>query len=342
MKEPRIPEKLRSKEPYTPVTDTFPIRLDANESPYNVADEFREQMKQALDSIEFNRYPDPLAVDLCGAFAKAYGIDASFVTAGNGSDELISLILSSFLEKGESVTVAMPDFSMYAFYASLYEEKLHIYKRDGAPTLDGLQRFVRETGSAAVIFSNPCNPTGHGYDREQVLQFVLGTDALCIVDEAYMDFWDQSILADAPWLPNVFVLRTMSKVFGGAALRLGFAVANTQLTCALRTAKSPYNVNAVSQAFGRLLLERQDANLSAELAGKARELRKALLQYFPDISETVTNFVYIETENAPEIAAFLKSNGIAIRHFEHALRITAGSSAENDALLAALRDYFAK
>ena len=257
MKEPRIPEKLRSKEPYTPVTDTFPIRLDANESPYNVADEFREQMKQALDSIEFNRYPDPLAVDLCGAFAKAYGIDASFVTAGNGSDELISLILSSFLEKGESVTVAMPDFSMYAFYASLYEEKLHIYKRDGAPTLDGLQRFVRETGSAAVIFSNPCNPTGQGYDREQVLQFVLGTDALCIVDEAYMDFWDQSILADAPWLPNVFVLRTMSKVFGGAALRLGFAVANTQLTCALRTAKSPYNVNAVSQAFGRLLETRQ-------------------------------------------------------------------------------------
>lgn len=86
--------------------------------------------------------------------------------------------------------MALPDFSMYAFYASLSEEKLHVFKRDGAPTLDGLRAFVRETGSAAVIFSNPCNPTGQGYDRKSVLQFVLSADALCIIDEAYMDFWD--------------------------------------------------------------------------------------------------------------------------------------------------------
>ena len=226
----RIPEKLQSKEPYTPVTAGYSIRLDANESPYNVSAELREDMKRALDDIDFNRYPDPLAADLCKAFARAYGIRSSYVTAGNGSDELIGLILSSFLEKGEGVTVALPDFSMYAFYASLSEEKLHVFKRDGAPTLDGLRAFVRETGSAAVIFSNPCNPTGQGYDRKSVLQFVLSTDALCIIDEAYMDFWDQSILADAPWLENAFVLRTLSKVFGAAALRLGFAVANAKLT----------------------------------------------------------------------------------------------------------------
>lgn len=338
----RIPEKLQSKEPYTPVTAGYSIRLDANESPYNVSAELREDMKRALDDIDFNRYPDPLAADLCKAFARAYGIRSSYVTAGNGSDELIGLILSSFLEKGEGVTVALPDFSMYAFYASLSEEKLHVFKRDGAPTLDGLRAFVRETGSAAVIFSNPCNPTGQGYDRKSVLQFVLSTDALCIIDEAYMDFWDQSILADAPWLENAFVLRTLSKVFGAAALRLGFAVANAKLTAALRTAKSPYNVNAVSQAFGKLLLERRDADRSAELAGAARRLRKALLPYFPGIPETVTNFVYIETPQASAIAAYLASRGIAVRVFPNALRITAGSGAENDALLAALRDYFAK
>lgn len=119
-------------------------------------------------------------------------------------------------------------------------------------------------------------------------------------------------------------------------------MANAKLTAALRTAKSPYNVNAVSQAFGKLLLERRDADRSAELAGAARRLRKALLPYFPDISETVTNFVYIETPQASEIAAYLASRGIAVRVFPNALRITAGSSAENDALLAALRDYFAK
>ncbi len=105
--------------------------------------------------------------------------------------------------------MALPDFSMYAFYASLSEEKLHVFKARRRPTLDGLRAFVRGDGSAAVIFSNPCNPTGQGYDRKSVLQFVLSTDALCIIDEAYMDFWDQSILADAPWLENAFVLRTL-------------------------------------------------------------------------------------------------------------------------------------
>ena len=93
---------------------------------------------------------------------------------------------------------------------------------------------------------------------------------------------------------------------------------------------------------GKLLLERRDADRSAELAGAARKLRKALLPYFPGIPETVTNFVYIETPQASEIAAYLASRGIAVRLFPNALRITAGSSAENDALLAALRDYFAK
>lgn len=132
-----------------------------------------------------------------------------------------------------------------------------------------------------MIFSNPCNPTGQGYDRKSVLQFVLSTDALCIIDEAYMDFWDQSILADAPWLENAFVLRTLSKVFGAAALRLGFAVANAKLTAALRTAKSPYNVNAVSQAFGKLLLERRDADRQRRAGGGGAQTAEGTAALFP-------------------------------------------------------------
>ena len=184
-----------------------------------------------------------------------------------------------------------------------------------------------------MIFSNPCNPTGQGYDRKSVLQFVLSTDALCIIDEAYMDFWDQSIPCRRAVAGKRVRAADAFKVFGAAALRLGFAVANAKLTAALRTAKSPYNVNAVSQAFGKLLLERRDADRSAELAGAARRLRKALLPYFPGISETVTNFVYIETPQASAVAAYLASRGIAVRLFPNALRITAGSGAENDALL---------
>ncbi len=192
----RIPEKLQSKEPYTPVTAGYSIRLDANESPYNVSAELREDMKRALDDIDFNRYPDPLAADLCKAFARAYGIRSSYVTAGNGSDELIGLILSSFLEKGEGVTVALPDFSMYAFYASLSEEKLHVFKRDGAPTLDGLRAFVRETGSAAA---------------PKTLESVRSTNAFSSHGASARMLWSQKSIYASSMIQSASVERTNCK-----------------------------------------------------------------------------------------------------------------------------------
>lgn len=193
-----------------------------------------------------------------------------------------------------------------------------------------------------MIFSNPCNPTGQGYDRKSVLQFVLSADALCIIDEAYMDFWDQSILADAPWLENAFVLRTLSKVFGAAALRLGFAVANAKLTAALRTAKSPYNVNAVSQAVrqaaaraaGRRPQRRTGGGRRADCGRHCCPISPASRKRLPTLC--------ISKRRASAVAAYLASRGDRRALFPNALRITAGSSAENDALLAALRDYFAK
>ena len=332
-----IPSKLRGFEPYEPVSGVFRIRLDANESPYNINADIKERLKASLDSIEFNRYPDPSAAGLCGGFSAAYGVDTKHVVAGNGSDELISLLAVAFLEKGDGIAVLRPDFSMYSFYASLSEAKINVFDRPASGGLDALAESVARSGSRLVIFSNPCNPTGAGYDRESVLRFASSLPAICVIDEAYMDFWDRSILRDAPQTENIIVLRTLSKALGSACLRLGFAVANERFVSLIKSVKSPYNVNGISQEFGRIILQ-SGKNRGRELGEKAKALGARLAELLPsaEVFDTCTNFVYIKTPAAAGIFRRLADEGIAVRCFDGALRITAGTDAENAALLEAL------
>ena len=258
-----LSEKAAGLVPYEPIAGNYRVRLDANESFLPLSHEAQKAVQKALGEAAFNRYPDPAAAGVCGRFAGYYGLDPAMVTAGNGSDELISVIVNTFLQKGERATVLSPDFSMYSFYLALAEvecvtlQKGENFEIDVASCLSSL----RSSDSRMLLFSNPCNPTGRGLSREQVLELVRGTDALIVLDEAYMDFWDdaQSLVRETEIYDNLIVLRTCSKMMGLAALRLGFAVANPSLTRVLRAAKSPYNVNALTQLAGEAVLSYPDA-----------------------------------------------------------------------------------
>ena len=145
---------------------------------------------------------------------------------------------------------------MYRFYAELAELTLVAHRKQRPFSAQALAEALTQSGARVVIFSNPCNPTGEGLSRAGLLELVRQRpDVLFIVDEAYMDFSDQSLLADAPSLPNLIVLRTLSKAWGAAGVRLGFAACCPQLLGALNTARSPYNLSSLSQLLGRLLLE---------------------------------------------------------------------------------------
>ena len=117
-------KKIRELEPYEPISGTYKIRLDANECPENYPDFIKDEIKNAIDTIDFNRYPDPLAEKVVTAFSEYYGINPKYVTAGNGSDELIFLIEAAFMEKGDRMLCVAPDFSMYKFYSSICEVEI--------------------------------------------------------------------------------------------------------------------------------------------------------------------------------------------------------------------------
>lgn len=342
----QLSEKLKNMVPYEPISGDYAIRLDANESFLPVDEEIKAEFTQKLSEIPFNRYPDPLAAEVCRKFADYYGINADFVTAGNGSDELISVIIGAFLSEGDKLLTVMPDFSMYGFYADLAGVTVLTQEKDENLNIDvdAVIQTVQREKVNCVMFSNPCNPTGQGLPREEVRRLITSVDCLVVLDEAYMDFYTESLLTEAEQYDNLIILRTCSKALGLAAVRLGFAVANPTLTTVLRAAKSPYNVNSVTQAYGSVVLshkEKEQAALAQILASR-EELYGALVgmqekyHCFERVYPTVTNFVLVETSRAKELFEQLKAESIVVRLMGSRLRITAGSPAENKAVLAAL------
>ncbi|MDO5558574.1 MAG: histidinol-phosphate transaminase [Oscillospiraceae bacterium] len=343
----KLNNKLINLVPYDPITGHYDIRLDANESFFNLSSEMQDKITEEIRKIDFNRYPDCLAAKPIRAFSELYGIEEKYIAAGNGSDELISIITSCFLQTGDTIVNVSNDFSMYQFYSQLYEVKCETYQKNDDLTIDpaGLISFCREKNARALIFSNPCNPTSVGLDRESVLKIASSLpDTLIIADEAYMDFWDQSVLNYAGDCENLLVLKTCSKAIGLAAVRFGFAVSNEKIINALRAAKSPYNNDTVAQTIVSVILEEKEylKERALKIIDNTQALYKNVLELnkktglFDKIYPTCTNFLFIETSKNEQIYSFLLENSIAVRKFPGHLRITSGSQEENKVLLEVL------
>ena len=340
----RLTEKLERLTPYEPVAGEYSVRLDANESFIALPPAIRAEIAEALQTLAFNRYPDPCAQELLRAYGEYYGLDPRLLTAGNGSDELISVLMNSFFARGEKVLVASPDFSMYEFYIHLAELTPVVLPKAGAElNADELLALAKREGVRGIIFSNPCNPTARGLTAADIRKLIRGTDALVILDEAYMDFWQQSLLGEVADYDNLIILRTCSKMLGLAALRLGFAVANERLTTALRAAKSPYNIGTLAQTAGTIVLRHHEYldECRARLLAARDELYTGLCALPLEVEPTHTNFVLVKAADNRAVYQALAARGIAVRLLGNYLRISAGAPAENRALLSALAEILA-
>ncbi len=343
-----LTKKLSKIDTYIPPETSCRIKLDSNELPFDLSKEFPDEIQAAVANTAFNRYPDPYAEKLTAAFADFYGIPAELCTVGNGSDELISLILGAFLAKGDTVLTISPDFSMYAFYSMLSELRVDTIQKEDDLKINISKVIERcnNTDVKAVIFSNPCNPTSIGVRRQDILRLVKNVFCLCIIDEAYMDFWDESILNDVKDHDNLIVLRTASKNMGMAGLRLGFAVSSPRITEMLRAVKSPYNVSSVTQALGTLLLSHKD--LIKARTAEIKERREKLCDELVELSQhyfaiekvyrSQANFIFVRTQKAVMITEKLAERDIAVRSMGNYIRITVGTEEETAAFLKELED----
>lgn len=348
----KLNDRIKNLTPYEPIMGDYQIRLDANESFIEMPREITHKvMLESLD-IELNRYPDPYATELIRKFGCFYGVCPDYVTAGNGSDELISLLVSTFFLAHEELITLSNDFSMYRIYGDEFGIKTSVFPKNTDLTInvESLIHYANSSKAKGIIFSNPCNPTSICLKKEDVLQLVQSVDCLVIVDEAYMDFGDESVLKYAKDYDNLIVLKTCSKALGLAAIRLGFAVSNEVITTALRAVKSPYNVNTMTQSLGSVVLSEQDyLNSCIEKIIRSRDsLYNGILSLYArydaiqTVYKTSTNFVFIKTRFAKKLFEELLKRSIAVRHMGEYLRITAGTKQENAALLDQLEEIIRK
>ena len=335
-------EKISGLEPYETIQGDFRIRLDANESFIEIPESTKNELLEGIAELSLNRYPDPRARRVCSLFASYYNVDPDCVSAFNGSDELLFLISTCFLMKGEKAVFLAPDFSMYRFYSELGEARTAIMQKNSYAsfTAEDVISFVNAERARLLIFSNPCNPTGVGIERQEVIKIIEGCpDCLVAVDEAYMEFWDQSVIDLVCNYDNLMVLKTCSKAFRMAGIRCGFCVANKTLTDALLAVKSPYNVNSMTQTAAAAILSHPGeldaaiAHIKSSAASLKQELSDMAAQ-FPDklsVRDTCANFSVIEMpgDSAKRMYEALKKEGILVRCFGSFLRVTAGSDEEN-------------
>ncbi len=335
-------EKVRNLKPYDPIEGNYPIRLDANESFITLSQEMKAEIAEEIKNTHFNRYPDPFANEVREGFASCFGVPKECVMAGNGSDEVISVVMNAFLQKGDTVLTLSRDFSMYSFYTSVVECKnVVVGKRaDYTIDVDKVIAVSNRENARMIVFSNPCNPTSLVLPREEVRRLITSVSALVVLDEAYMDFSDQSLLAEFAKYDNLLILKTCSKAIGMASVRLGFAVGQKRLIDVLQAVKSPYNVNTLTQTVGTVIFSHPEyIHSSVQRIIESRDDLYALLcaiaEEFPGEFEPVrpdTNFVYVRCKNAEGIFGFLKEKGVVVRLMGDCLRITAGRNYENEAV----------
>ena len=315
---------------------TATVFIDANENPWNPP---------------YNRYPDPLQRTLKARIAEVKGVPEASIFTGNGSDEAIDLLLRIFCEPGVDNIVAIdPSYGMYQVAADINNVACRkvLLRTDFSLDVDALLAAA-DAQTKLIFLCSPNNPTGNSLDREEMVRLLHTFEGIVVVDEAYIDFASQpSFLPELENYPNLVVLQTLSKAWGGAALRLGMAFASPAIIGLFNKVKYPYNVNLPAQREALALLNKPE-QMEAQRQ-KVLEERERLRQAFEaapsqyKVYPSDANFLLVEVGRANEIYAALVEKGVIVRNRNSVslcrgcLRITVGTVDENTLLLQALEE----
>ncbi|MDR3236648.1 MAG: histidinol-phosphate transaminase [Prevotellaceae bacterium] len=336
-----IRKNILQLQPYVSARDEYQgeeaILLDANENPYDNG---------------CNRYPDPRQKALKEKIAEIKGIDVRHMILGNGSDEIIDLLIRSTCRPNiDNIIVFSPGYSMYEVSAAVNEAEVRKINltADFLPDTKALS-LTRDAATKIIVLCSPNNPTGNITPLPLIADICRENPCLVVVDEAYIDFTDApSALTLLDKYPNLVVLQTLSKSWGMAGLRLGVGYADKQLIDILNRVKAPYNISSLSQKTALSLLAGYDT-FTHKIETLKRERTRlfkafATLGIFTKIYPSEANFILVTTEKYRELYDFLITQKIVvrIRHIppliEYGIRISVGTEEENAQLLEALTTY---
>ncbi|MCR4944232.1 MAG: histidinol-phosphate transaminase [Clostridium sp.] len=329
------------------------IRLDSNESYIDVERDKKIMMKGILNKVPFNRYPDNESCDLRKLYADyVQGIKIDNILAGNGSDEMIGLVIGALINQGKKVLTFSKEFSMYEYYTSINGGEIVRYEteEDGKVCVDDFIDFGKKEDVDLIIFSNPNNPTGNILSNEDIEKILLAfPDTYVLVDEAYYEFYGESMIEDIGKFNNLLVTRTLSKAWGLAALRVGFLISCEKNIEKFKEVKVPYTISGISRTIAESVLknkrivEERSKEIICERENLYNELNFIEKEAAMEIKfyKSNANFIFGRTPYKEALFTALKRRKITIRNFkDDTFRITVGSNLENRRLIETIKEVF--
>ena len=339
--------------PYDPKYLPAEAFLSANENPRDVDDELRALVAERIARVPFNRYPDPLAGGLRDLIAEANGLERECVLIGNGGDELLFDLALAWGGPGRTCLNFPPTFSVYAANARLTNTAVVDIARRDDFSIDEEAAFARlaEGDIDYVIVASPNNPTGLRAPADFLERLLDATDALVMVDEAYFEFSRQTVRPLLATHQNLVILRTFSKAFSLAGVRLGYILANPVVIREFIKVRQPYSVDAVSQVVGEVVFEHRarfepGIREIIEERGRVAEALRATPGIVPFPSDS--NWILLRMEDAGDAWEYLYEHGVLVRDFsatpllEGCLRVTMGTPEQNDRFISLLRAFVAE
>ena len=336
-----VRNNIRSLVPYSSARSEFKgqasVFLDANESPYNTG---------------YNRYPDPLQWKLKDEIAEREGVQADQIFLGNGSDEAIDLLIRIFCEPGyDHIITLPPTYGMYQVSAAISAVDIKEVLLDKAyqPRVEKILE-IANANSKLLFLCNPNNPTGNCFSLDKIKKLAASFSGITVVDEAYIDFAAQkSTVSLLSSCPRLVVMKTFSKAWGLAGIRLGMAFASPEIIELFNKVKPPYNINQLTQDAALAALQdvakvRGQINKILEERVLMKENLKSL-DFVEQVYPSDANFILVKMKNPLGVYHYLVEQGIIVRDrskvalCDGCLRITIGTSEENEQLYKTLLTY---
>ncbi|MFH1521306.1 MAG: histidinol-phosphate transaminase [Candidatus Micrarchaeota archaeon] len=319
------------------------VKLNQNESPYNLPSEIVQKFNERMTKIKFNRYPDGSSTQLKKTIAKKFSVSPDQVMVGAGIDELLYYLMIAFLNNGDKVVRPVPSFAMYEICSKIFNaiDKPVMLSEDFELT----EEFVTESKNAKIVFiCRPNNPTSNSFNKKTIERVIKTTTGLVCIDEAYVEFTSDDCL-DFLKYENVIIMRTFSKAYSCAGVRLGYAISNQAIIECMNKVKLPWNLSAMQQVLGELIIEndRVFSLMVAEIKSAKNDLLKEMEQIVP-VLPSDSNFIVFKVENPLEVFNKLLAKGVLVRNIsqypklDKYLRVSVGTKEENQRFVTALRE----
>jgi len=343
-----IRKSIQELKEYTVPQDKYEVKLNQNESPYDVPEDLKEEISKRIMDADWNRYPSRTAIPLVEALSGYANFPAKGIVAANASNEILQAAFQTICDAGDKLIAISPGFAIYPYLSKIMD--LNLIE---VPLLEDFSfdvpEIIKEGRDAKmVILALPNNPTGTTIPIEEIEEIAQNINGIFVVDEAYFEFSKKTAISLLDKYDNIIIIRTLSKAFGLAGLRLGYLLTNEKIAGAVQKAKLPFSVGIFGQIAGEVVLNKKEyIFVVVKKILDEKEKVFSELKQIPTIKPvpSSTNFILFKTQNVPgkELFDEMYRRGVLLRFFntprlKNTLRVTIGKPKGNKIFLKTLKE----